>query len=807
MKKIILSLMSLALVLSLVGIVSAIDYKDFNDQGIIFSPGKAYYPTVIHDGTQYLMLHDKNANYAISNDGVAWTAMGPVNGLTNPMHIVMLYDSNGFGGSYKYKIWYFDSAAAIPNGVGSIRYAESNDGINWFNDQAVFGGNMVTLGIDNVDAPSTTWGPGAVIYTSEATNTGGNPLDYSYVMYYDGYHGNSDDTTWDLHEALFLAYSIDGINWNRYTRNPVLKGGSVGEWDNLGVGYPTVMKIEDSSYVMWYGGGSGTNEGIGFATSPDGTTWTKDGSNPMFHITDTTTPAGYRADRTYTPRVIDDGTGVLKMYYSAKSDSSVYAVGLATLEIDLQPTGEITSPDENEVVFGSVEFAATYTDDDPGIVQWAVRKGTCAAGQGTIFGNVDGYHDSYSWDGSLFTATADTSSWDPGNYCFVFNPQEESDENDIRLKREFVLADTIAPIVTIEKPVNGEVVSGIVDIYGTIVEDYELSHYNIAIYPGGADFMDSSQRLEQETKYLSLGFDDKSIYQWDTTAYPDGEYLIRLAARDKAGNRDLSVDPYSGGVDSQHVITVTVDHDFDDDGVLNDDDYCPETEPDEPIVELGVNRHVWYGGGNFNTLVPAKKGEKIEADSQFSIADMKGCSCEQILDIMVEKTGLDFDGHYKFGCSKSILKDWMAGEYYVGPTFVETVEVPGTSGNPVESVNKLDVGKDFFLTVSGTYRFADWGDYGIADAEYAYRDDAYALPLPPDGWTLGETNYPSVVGLDVQVDGNNVYWGDYNPEHIYTIPFDGTGNQIVFSIYDSAYGDNSGSLYVEIMEDKWVDLW
>jgi len=124
----------------------------------------------------------------------------------------------------------------------------------------------------------------------------------------------------------------------------------------------------------------------------------------------------------------------------------------------------------------------------------------------------------------------------------------------------YEIGDIIASIVTIESPNDGDFVNGIVNIYGTIVEDLELSHYNISIYPGDADFNDFSKRLEQETKYLSSGFNNQLIYQWDTTTYTDGDYLIRFAARDKAGNRDLSGDPYIGGDDSQHVITVTVDN-------------------------------------------------------------------------------------------------------------------------------------------------------------------------------------------------------------------------------------------------------
>jgi len=298
-------------------------------QGVDSGP-KAYYPTVVYDGTKYLMLYDQPASYATSEDGIRWTSGGEVTGLTNARHMVMLYDANGFGGgSYKYKMWYFDEGASVPNGVDSIRYAESNDGITWDNDQSVFGGNMVTSGDDNVDAPSRTWGPGTVLYNPEATNTDDNPLDYSYVMYYDGYNGITDDSTWDNTEALFLAYSEDGINWNRYTRNPVLKGGSLGEWDKGGVGYPTVMGLGDGSYIMWYSGGGGCNQGIGFATSPDRVQWTKGESNPIFHVGDITNPLGYRANRTYTPRVIDDGSGVLKMYYSAKSNTGSYAIGLA----------------------------------------------------------------------------------------------------------------------------------------------------------------------------------------------------------------------------------------------------------------------------------------------------------------------------------------------------------------------------------------------------------------------------------------------------------------------------------------------
>jgi hypothetical protein len=121
---------------------------------------------------------------------------------------------------------------------------------------------------------------------------------------------------------------------------------------------------------------------------------------------------------------------------------SWYDITFTTIQYQCTPpTGEITKPGEGEIVFGSTLFEALYVDNDPLGVQWAVRQGTCAAGTNTVFGNVDGHHDTYSWDGHLFQAIADTSSWSPGKYCFIFNPVEGAGEPDLRLTQWFWVAD------------------------------------------------------------------------------------------------------------------------------------------------------------------------------------------------------------------------------------------------------------------------------------------------------------------------------------------------------------------------------
>lgn len=240
----------------------------------------------------------------------------------------------------------------------------------------------------------------------------------------------------------------------------------------------------------------------------------------------------------------------VRMVFGAEGDERFDWTWFDTLFLR---TAEITSPLEGEEVYGEVSFDAVLNDKDgDDSVQWAVRKGTCAAGTNTILGNVDGFNTAYDWDGATFHALTDTSTWELGSYCFIFNPTETSGDTPIRLTREFTV----------------------------------------------------------------------------------------------------------------------IDPDMDDDGVLDAEDKCLGTIADVTDVKLGVNRHVFYGGEYFTTLVPAKKGAFTEVDSEFSIVDTYGCSCEQILDNMVSATGFDFEGHYKFGCSKSILEDWIAGEDYMAPAII-----------------------------------------------------------------------------------------------------------------------------------------
>ena len=108
----------------------------------------------------------------------------------------------------------------------------------------------------------------------------------------------------------------------------------------------------------------------------------------------------------------------------------------------------ILAPAEGESVSGSLDLIALYVDengDGNDGVQWAVRAGTCAAGTGTRFGNVDGFNTPFTWNGQEFAATIDTTSVTDGAYCFVFNPIEDAGDANVRLTRNFTISNTIVP--------------------------------------------------------------------------------------------------------------------------------------------------------------------------------------------------------------------------------------------------------------------------------------------------------------------------------------------------------------------------
>lgn len=312
----------------------------WNDLGIVYAAPStaAYYPSVTYDAAgfgigapcRYRMWYSDGTTGYVTNssDGNNWNPPSVMTGLSSDAHhIQVVYDVNQFGGSYAYKAWFWDATGPYP-GI-TTKYAESTDGVNWTAAQPITQNPLQPLvtGVSS-DWNTGSYGPIDIHYQPAAGNTGSNPWNYRYVMYYDGTNGNNEYTG--------LAYSIDGISWSAYPTgspgNPVLQGQPT-YWDSVSTAYGTVIQQSPTSYVYFYSGGDGTSpygsavsQGIGLATSTDGITWTKDPGNPIFNISQ---GISYRNQRVYTPEVVLGGDGFLRMYYSAVGDDGVKDIGLA----------------------------------------------------------------------------------------------------------------------------------------------------------------------------------------------------------------------------------------------------------------------------------------------------------------------------------------------------------------------------------------------------------------------------------------------------------------------------------------------
>ncbi|ODS35073.1 hypothetical protein BEH94_03890 [Candidatus Altiarchaeales archaeon WOR_SM1_SCG] len=133
------------------------------------------------------------------------------------------------------------------------------------------------------------------------------------------------------------------------------------------------------------------------------------------------------------------------------------------------------------------------------------------------------------------------------------------------------------------------------------------------------------------------------------TDYPDGQgfYVDWIIIHKHAAS-----EPTISSFGAEEEICV----DNDEDGVSDDIDYCPDTiiPEDAPTMRLGVNRFALVDDdGIFDTKLPKGKGKGPQ--KSYTIEDTQGCSCSQIIDIL----GLG-KGHEKFGCSISVMDDFIA---------------------------------------------------------------------------------------------------------------------------------------------------
>ncbi len=140
---------------------------------------------------------------------------------------------------------------------GSVALVESKDGMHWSEPpRIVLGPRRETGWEDDINRP-------VVVKRKDG-----------YHLWYTGQARG--------HSRIGYAVSPDGVAWKRMSDKPVLSPDK--PWEKVAVMCPHVLWDADArQFRMWYSGGE-QNEpnAIGYATSPDGLTWTKNEANPVF---------------------------------------------------------------------------------------------------------------------------------------------------------------------------------------------------------------------------------------------------------------------------------------------------------------------------------------------------------------------------------------------------------------------------------------------------------------------------------------------------------------------------------------------
>jgi predicted GH43/DUF377 family glycosyl hydrolase len=139
----------------------------------------------------------------------------------------------------------------------------------------------------------------------------------TYHLWYGGLDGS--------YVRIGYATSEDGKSWTPYAENPVLDVGEEGGWEDEWVVKPYVL-FDGDTYHMWYTGYNGTNARIGYATSPDRVTWTKDEGNPVM---DKGSAGSWEFVGVESPCIIFDGS-TYHMWYNGWDTQDIFQIGYAT---------------------------------------------------------------------------------------------------------------------------------------------------------------------------------------------------------------------------------------------------------------------------------------------------------------------------------------------------------------------------------------------------------------------------------------------------------------------------------------------
>ncbi|MCA9325394.1 hypothetical protein KDA23_05020 [Candidatus Saccharibacteria bacterium] len=206
---------------------------------------------------------------------------------------------------------------------------------------------------------------------------------------------------------------------------------------------------------------------------------------------------------------------------------------------DFEPLGmpTLVAPANNSVVKGA-SLLSDWTDV-PGADHYfyqSCNDSACAS---------ERFHSDYSASEKTATNVADAVFW--------WHVRAVNSNGDMGPWSDTwkVTVDNTAPDVEITNPADGDTLYGTVDVRGSVTDANPHHYYTVV--------RDSSNNnvAGPGTVMDTNSFTDQHLFDFDTTAVPDGDYTIRLEARDAAGGTISSGNKDSGSVD---VINVTVNN-------------------------------------------------------------------------------------------------------------------------------------------------------------------------------------------------------------------------------------------------------
>lgn len=269
-------------------------------------------PRVVYEGGTYRMWYQggfsgvSRIGYATSSDGVNWVKQGialspgPAGDWDNSSIGLGSVVWNGTA----YLMWYTGTNGTTYTG-GAVGLAVSKDSLNWVK----YSGNPVLT-------PSELGNDQKYIATPYVVT-----LKLTYNMWYTGKSAASPNVN-----KILYATSFDGIHWSKWPSPVFSPSANNTAWDSNDVFAPSVI-WSGQIFGMWYSGinQTGLVPRIGYATSPDGGSWTRSSSNPIL----TPGPPGSWDSRgVEQPSVILVGNNYM-LFYDGYSGQQGQRIGLA----------------------------------------------------------------------------------------------------------------------------------------------------------------------------------------------------------------------------------------------------------------------------------------------------------------------------------------------------------------------------------------------------------------------------------------------------------------------------------------------